>query len=90
MNNSAIEHIFFITILVSMTYIVENDVTPINCEWNEWQIGECSKTCGRGTRSNTRTKKVEEMHGGICDGESTVSESCNTEDCPGSVSSFNY
>ena len=32
---------------------------------------------------------MEEMHGGICDGESAVSESCNTEDCPGSISGFN-
>ena len=62
---------------------------PINCEWNEWQIGECSKTCGGGTRSNNRTKNVEEMHGGVCEGESTVNEPCNTQDCPGSISGFN-
>ena len=52
-------------------------------------MGECSKTCGRGTRLNTRTKKVEEVNGGICEGESTISDSCNTEDCPGSESVFN-
>ena len=84
-----IHFLYFHTSLLYVTSIIENVGAPIDCEWNEWQIGECSKTCGGGTRSNNRTKKVEEMHGGICEGESAVSESCLTQDCPGSISGFN-
>ena len=62
--------------------------TPIDCEWNEWQIDGCSKTCGGGITSKTRTKKVEEAHGGNCEGESTISESCNTQECPGTILAF--
>ena len=55
---------------------------PEDCEWNDWEYGECTSTCGGGTRMNTRTKKKEESNGGSCDGESTMQESCNTENCP--------
>ena len=34
-------------------------------------------------RTNTRTKNVEEEHGGVCVGEATITESCNTDECPG-------
>ena len=81
--------VYFHTNLLYDTSIIENVVPPINCEWNEWQIGECSNTCEGGMRLNNRTKKVEEMHGGICEGENTVNEPCNTQDCPGRISAFN-
>ena len=58
-------------------------VSPLDCEWSEWQIGECSETCGGGTKLSSRTKTVEEKYGGNCDGESTMEDSCNSEDCPG-------
>ena len=45
-------------------------------------MGECSKTCGGGTRINQRTKKTEEANGGICDGQATMEDVCNTEVCP--------
>ena len=77
--------LYFHTSLLYVTSIIENVVAPVDCEWNEWQMGGCSKTCGGGTRSHIRTKKVKEMYGGICEGESTVSESCFTQDCPGSI-----
>ena len=54
----------------------------VNCIWNDWQIGECSKTCAGGTRTNTRTKKVQEAHGGTCIGNENVKEICNTQKCP--------
>ena len=57
-----------------------------DCEWNEWQTGECSRTCGGGTSYRRRTKKVAEKYGGTCDGESILQEPCNTEDCPGNLS----
>ena len=55
----------------------------VHCEWNEWQVGECSKTCGGGTRIDHRTKKTEEANGGICEGDATFEDVCNTEACPG-------
>ena len=58
-------------------------LTAIDCEWNDWIFGECSKSCGTGTRINNRTKAVEEANGGTCDGESTETEECNAEPCPG-------
>ena len=55
----------------------------VNCEWDEWVIGECSVSCAGGKRTNTRTKKVEEANGGECFGEAIALEVCNTQDCPG-------
>ena len=53
----------------------------VNCIWNDWQIGECSTTCDGGYRTNTRTKKVKEAHGGTCIGEDSVKEKCNAQKC---------
>ena len=53
----------------------------VDCEWNIWEIGECSKSCGGGTRTNTRTKKREESLGGTCIGDSSKKEDCNTDQC---------
>ena len=58
-------------------------VEPIHCEWDDWIIGECSQTCGTGTRVNTRTKKVLEEYGGTCSGQASKTEECNTNPCPG-------
>ena len=60
----------------------------MDCKWSEWQIGNCSMTCGpEGTRTNTRTKTVKEKNGGKkCEGEATKEESCNTEvKCSGNI-----
>ena len=56
----------------------------VHCEWEEWQIGECSKSCGGGVVTKTRTKKTLAAHGGEeCEGETEISESCNVQECPG-------
>ena len=68
---------------IRQSLFIFNIVLPLDCEWTEWEIGECSHTCGGGNKLNTRTKKVEEKYGGNCDGESTMEASCNPEDCPG-------
>ena len=60
--------------------------TAIDCEWNDWELGMCSKPCGGGTRTNTRTKKSEAENGGKCEGENAVEEPCNTQSCPGKLS----
>ena len=57
---------------------------PVNCEWGDWIIGDCSKTCGVGTRYKTRTPKVSAEHGGKeCNGSTSAKEDCNFKTCPG-------
>ena len=80
---------FYIKILVCMLLIHLNTLTSeptIDCEWNEWQIGGCTASCGKGYRTKSRTKKVEEANGGTCDGESTEHELCTSAPCPSKLS----
>ena len=56
---------------------------PIACEWGNWEIGDCSKSCGGGTRTNSRQKILEESNGGKCDGTNTIQENCNEQKCSG-------
>ncbi len=64
-----------------VTYIILLS-SAIHCEWDEWVIGECSDSCGTGTRTNTRTKLVDEANGGTCTGQPSEIEECNTNPCP--------
>ena len=55
----------------------------VNCQWAGWnQYTACSKTCGSGTQSRSRTKTVTEKYEGTCTGLSTETRSCNTQNCP--------
>ena len=59
-------------------------IFQVNCEWSEWQEGECNKTCGGGNRTKSRHIKVQAVHGGrACVGSDTTTESCNVNKCPG-------
>ena len=58
----------------------------VDCEWNDWVLGDCSQSCGGGTRTDTRTKNVTEEHGGECDQIAEMEESCNVQECPGKLS----
>ena len=41
-------------------------------------------TCGGGNRTKTRTEKVSSAFGGEeCEGLSSITESCNVQECPG-------
>ena len=61
---------------------------PTDCEWNGWVTGTCSKKCGGGTLTKTRTKKVQESNDGNCEGISAVQETCNKQNCVGNMQSF--
>ena len=51
--------------------------------WNDWtEWSECSKTCGAGLKTMTRTKSVEESGGGICEGIDEDEMICNEDECP--------
>ena len=54
-----------------------------NCtgSWGSW--GNCSKTCGRGTKSRSWNVTSNEKNGGTCAKRNkTESASCNTQACP--------
>ena len=51
-------------------------------------VAECSKTCGTGTRNDTRTKVVVEANGGTCNGQSSKIVECNTQECPSNFKSL--
>jgi len=53
-----------------------------NCKWGPWKKGKCDKTCGIGEVESIRSKRVEEAHGGTCEGKDTKKEVCNAGDCP--------
>ena len=57
--------------------------TLVDCQWAQWQIGDCSETCGDGVRENHRVKLTEALFGGApCEGKSKATESCNNGICP--------
>ena len=64
-------------------FLFSNDKIAVDCQWGEWKLGECSATCGNGTRTNTRTKLTEEQNGGTCSGSTNETETCNVQNCPG-------
>ena len=45
-------------------------------------MGDCSTTCGDGTRTKTRSKTVTEQYNGRCEGSPSVNENCNERPCP--------
>jgi Spondin-like TSP1 domain len=55
---------------------------PIDCKvsgWSAWS--DCSKACGGGTQSRSRTVEVSTEHGGADCPELTESRACNTSPC---------
>jgi len=57
--------------------------TPVNCEvsgWSNW--GSCSKTCGGGTMTRTRTVITQAANGGRACPTLEDSSTCNNQECP--------
>lgn len=48
--------------------------------WSDWALGDCSKPCGTGTRTKTRSC-LTPADGVSCKGETTTTENCNTNAC---------
>ncbi|XP_078342697.1 uncharacterized protein LOC144628471 isoform X5 [Oculina patagonica] len=58
---------------------------PVNGGWSNWGVwGSCSLTCGGGiqTRMRTCTNPPPTSSGVDCQGNSSQSQSCNTNECP--------
>ena len=72
--------------LSTIPYSMYNSV---DCEWGQFEIGECSQTCGGGMRTNTRSHIVTAEHGGVeCLGPDAVNETCNIQECPGKTHTY--
>ena len=55
----------------------------VDCVWDEWVTGECSKTCGHGIQTDSREERQPALFGGLpCDGEATQQSECFIKDCP--------
>ena len=69
-----------------MCHLIHN---VVDCEWNDWKVGDCTKSCGEGTRNYTRTEKVSAAYGGKkCDGPALMEKFCNIQDCPGHTKNY--
>ena len=68
--------------LITFIFIWLHFWSIVNCEWGSWTTGDCSTTCGDGTRTNTRLKTVAEQHNGRCEGSPSMNERCNERPCP--------
>ena len=58
--------------------------TVVNCEMNDWGTPTtCSRTCGGGTQTRTRTIKTQPSNGGTaCPTDLSETVPCNTQPCP--------
>lgn len=57
---------------------------PVHCELGDWSLWTlCSKSCGGGLSSRSRTEKIAAMYGGnLCTGSTSQDQACNANPCP--------
>ncbi len=54
----------------------------VDGRWSDWGVwSDCSVTCDEGSRSRERTCDGKVGAGAECDGDTSMSESCNLEPC---------
>ena len=59
------------------------DPCPVDCVVSDWSTyGECSHSCGGGTKMRTRTESVAAAHGGATCGSLSQGTDCNGHECP--------
>lgn len=64
-------------------YVCDAGPCPVHCEVSAYsQWGSCSKSCGGGKRTRTRTITKEERNGGSRCPRLVDEESCNSKGCP--------
>ncbi|XP_073903349.1 hemicentin-1 isoform X3 [Castor canadensis] len=69
----------------SETRNCQNKLCPVDGHWSEWSLWEeCTRSCGRGNRSRTRTcSNPSALHGGRpCEGSAVETIMCNVRPCP--------
>ena len=63
--------------------VITRSIYLVDCVWDEWVTGECSKTCGHGIQTDTREEFQPALFGGLaCEGEGTQQSECLIKDCP--------
>ena len=56
---------------------------PFDCQWGPWKsFTKCSKSCGIGKQTRSRSKSIIERNGGKCLGSPNETKSCNNQNCP--------
>ena len=61
----------------------------VDCTWSTWSSwSTCSKTCGSGSMTRSRSTNGPFYGGNACTGLSSESASCNTNICPGKFAIF--
>ena len=66
------------------TFTFLSELISVACSWSTWgSWGSCSKSCGSGTMTRTRSKDGPLNGGTDCSGSSSSSATCNTNGCPG-------
>ncbi|KAM6165457.1 hemicentin-1 [Erethizon dorsatum] len=63
----------------------QNKPCPVDGDWSEWSLwDECTKSCGRGNQTRTRTcNNPSPQHGGRpCEGNAVEIIMCNIRPCP--------
>ena len=63
----------------------------VDCVWSDWtpEWTTCSKDCGGGSQSKTRSKSVVADHGGQeCTGDTEKVQACNTTECDDGKSKY--
>ncbi|CAJ0917991.1 unnamed protein product [Ranitomeya imitator] len=69
----------------SETRVCQNKLCPVDGSWSDWSPWEeCSKTCGNGKKTRTRSCHVPPGQGGgkSCLGKAVDTIVCSTEPCP--------
>jgi len=65
------------------TMACNDNPCPIDGKWKEWAPwGDCSATCGGGTRKRERVCEAPQFGGYDCEGEHEQTEECETGQCP--------
>ena len=77
-------HLYFSFILTPTRVYNLKIQSLVHCVWAEWDAGPCSHDCGGGVLTKRRTRKQDAENGGDeCQGEQSITESCNDFECPG-------
>ena len=67
-------------------------ISSVDCEWSDWETWtDCSRSCGVGNRTIHRRISQVALNDGLdCAGNDTLTESCNSNPCPGIKFRFRY
>jgi hypothetical protein len=83
MNKLVIIGIVVILIIVVAIVVMMMQKKPVDCKMSDWtQWGACSKTCGGGTQTRTRTVTTPAANGGVACPALTDTSNCNVQPCP--------